>query len=374
MAHPSPKAKVRHDSAVHPAAPDEEGRRAQSSSVSRSESQHKDERNFRSHYLGKVGLLGVDEKKTLELLLNEDPVSISKCAHFAIKCPVPSARRLHLWKVILGITASHQNNADYVWKWRAKPYHDVMRALKVMEKVHTTWPKAKNMAVAYLLFAKCLYFESEKQLSQPRAQHFMAVAETMTKLSEDEIEVFWIAKGLTQQLETLSQETMSELNHSFLTKLGNSSTTSKLFGHLEKIGLIEELPFETWVRRGFAGVLHEAALEKVWDKVIGGSFVILIYLAIQLIETTKTALFGCQTPKEAIRCLTSTSEQTDEIMAQKAVEQWGLDGHQLLPGDGSKHHHHHHHHHHSQSRHPSGSLPSTNTTTRSPHQEGSIHS
>lgn len=97
----SPKAKVRHDSATH-SGQDEDGRRTHSSSVSRSESQHKDERNFRSHYLGKVGLLGVDEKKTLELLLNEDPVSISKCAQFAIKCPVPSARRLHLWKVILG--------------------------------------------------------------------------------------------------------------------------------------------------------------------------------------------------------------------------------------------------------------------------------
>eukprot|EP00095_Tigriopus_kingsejongensis_P008737 maker-scaffold2706_size13069-snap-gene-0.6 protein:Tk08737 transcript:maker-scaffold2706_size13069-snap-gene-0.6-mRNA-1 annotation:"hypothetical protein DAPPUDRAFT_212402" len=309
-----------------------------SSSVSRSESQHKEERNFRSHYLEKVGLLGVDEKKTLELLLNEDPVSVSKCSHFAVKCPVPPHRRLHLWKVILGITASHPGNAEYVWQWREKPYSDVMRALKIMQKIDANWPKAKNMAVAYLLFSKCLQFESDQQLGEPRAQQFMAIAETMTTLSQCDVEIFWIAKGLTDNLHDLSQEVMSELVQVFHKKLANHSSTCKLYSHLEKIGLTEEIPLERWIRRGFAGILHESALERIWDKVIGGAYLVLVYVAFQLVETSKFALLGCQTFKEAIRCLTSQSEQTDEITAQQAIESWSAEGHQLLPGEaGGKH-------------------------------------
>lgn len=63
---------------------------------------HRDERNFRSHYYEKVGFRGVDEKKTIELLLNEDPVSVSKCANFALKYSVPSHKRMQLWKLMLG--------------------------------------------------------------------------------------------------------------------------------------------------------------------------------------------------------------------------------------------------------------------------------
>ncbi len=48
-----------------------------------------------------------------------------------------------------------------------------------------------------------------------------------------------------------------------------------------------------------------SALEKVWDKVVGGSLVVLVHVAIALVETSRTSLLGCQTPSEAIRCLNS---------------------------------------------------------------------
>ena len=111
------------------------------------------DRNFRSLYYEKVGFRGVDERKTIEALLAEDPVSREKCAHFALKFSVPSDRRKELWKVsaknrlelvvknlhvgtfflpyciqvVLNASAAYPNNRDYVWKWREKPYHDVAR-------------------------------------------------------------------------------------------------------------------------------------------------------------------------------------------------------------------------------------------------------
>ena len=85
------------------------------------------DRNFRSLYYEKVGFRGVDERKTIEALLAEDPISREKCAHFALKFSVPSDRRKDLWKVVLNASAAYPNNVDYVWKWREKPYHDVTR-------------------------------------------------------------------------------------------------------------------------------------------------------------------------------------------------------------------------------------------------------
>ena len=58
---------------------------------------------------------------------------------------------------------------------------------------------------------------------------------------------------------------------------------------------------KSWICRGFAGILHESALEKIWDKVIGGSLKILAFVGVALVESTKIALQNYQTAQEAIR-------------------------------------------------------------------------
>ena len=39
-----------------------------------------------------------------------------------------------------------------------------------------------------------------------------------------------------------------------------------LYAHMEKIGLHAEMPIRTWFARGFAGVLNEVSLQRIWDK------------------------------------------------------------------------------------------------------------
>ena len=80
-----------------------------------------------------------------------------------------------------------------------------------------------------------------------------------------------------------------------------------MHSHLEKIGLNEEIPLRSWFGRGFAGVLRISALERLWDKLVCGAMKLLVYVALALVEVKKMALLGCQTAKEAIRCLTSVS-------------------------------------------------------------------
>ena len=61
-----------------------------------------DQRNFRSAYLEKVGIKGVEEVKAIEILLREQPLDRSKLVQFCQRYPVPATYRPYLWKVLLG--------------------------------------------------------------------------------------------------------------------------------------------------------------------------------------------------------------------------------------------------------------------------------
>jgi hypothetical protein len=61
-----------------------------------------DERNFRSHYYDKVGFRAVEEKKSVEILLKEQTIDISKLFQFVLRFPLISAYRLTVWKYLLG--------------------------------------------------------------------------------------------------------------------------------------------------------------------------------------------------------------------------------------------------------------------------------
>ena len=71
-------------------------------SVSSKKPDNADQRNFRTQYYEKVGFRGVDERKTLELLLNEDPINLNKLHNFALQFSIPSFDRILIWKFMLG--------------------------------------------------------------------------------------------------------------------------------------------------------------------------------------------------------------------------------------------------------------------------------
>ena len=191
----------------------------------------KDDRNFRSHYYEKVGFRSVDERKTIDALLGEDPVSVSKCSQFALSCAVPSSRRCELWKVILGVSAVYPNNRDHVHKWRQKAYFDVVRTLRIMGKVDDNLPVARNLTVMNLIFSKSLKFDVEKQLQEEACVNFMALAEAMANLyGEDDIaEVFWISRQLFELLNRHSDSVIKELVQMYHRQLASGNNTNKLY-------------------------------------------------------------------------------------------------------------------------------------------------
>jgi hypothetical protein len=176
-------------------------------------------------------------------------------------------------------------------------------------------PKAQIQSIIWLLFDGHLKFDYESQLTEFWPRNFSAISETMFKIYESQnrtnadVEVFYLSQGLADLLKRFSSnDIITEAIQSFLHILSTNQGTSNIYPHLDKIGLTQGTePFRTWFSRGFAGVLNTPALEKIWDKVIGGSLKILVFAAVALIESCKMALLTCQTSQEAVRCLTAVS-------------------------------------------------------------------
>ena len=275
----------------------------------------KDDRNFRSHYYEKVGFRGVDERKALELLWQDDPLNLEKFSNFALKHSLPFCDRLSVWKVILSVAPRFAKNKEKHWKWKVNPYEDSLRFMKSSNRIQETMQKSDIQAILWLLFKGELKIDFSSQLSDFWPSHFAAISDTMFKIFElhdkvNDIEVFYLSQGLADLLKEKHAEGLLDDYIKILKNLlSGDQGTSSLFVHLDKIGFLDILVSDknchltTWFCRGFAGIIAPSALEKIWDKLIAGSTRILIFMAFSLIESSKMALQACQTSEEAVRCL-----------------------------------------------------------------------
>ncbi|KAH0617916.1 hypothetical protein JD844_016660 [Phrynosoma platyrhinos] len=82
------------------------------------------QRNFRSVYYEKVGFRGVEEKKSLEILLKDDR---------------------------LGILPPHHESHAFVMKYRKEQYRDVYHALQVIRSINDSTPQVEVFLRIYQL-------------------------------------------------------------------------------------------------------------------------------------------------------------------------------------------------------------------------------
>jgi TBC1 domain family member 7 len=102
-----------------------------------------DERNFRSTYYEKVGCRSVEERKSLEILFNEKPISDVKLKQFCLRFTVPTVHRTLLWNHLLKVYPSYSDSKKYVLQQRAAVYNDLLHALVIMRIVDDKTPKSR---------------------------------------------------------------------------------------------------------------------------------------------------------------------------------------------------------------------------------------
>ncbi|KAI5608484.1 TBC1 domain family member 7 isoform X1 [Silurus asotus] len=232
------------------------------------------QRNFRSAYYEKVGFRGVEEKKSLEILLKDNPLDVEKLSTFSQRFPLPSMYRIHVWKVLLGILPPHSDSHALVARYRKEQYTDIKEALLAMRFVNNGTPNTELCLRMHQL---------EKQQLPCRSD--------LTKPPKS-LEYF------------LSQE------------------DSRLLAHLHTSGSLAVLPYNLWFRRCFADCLPESSLQRVWDKLISGSCKILVFVAMEILLSYKIKLMGMSRPDAVVKFLSNMPQENMDAIVTKAIELW----------------------------------------------------
>ncbi|KAI5641078.1 rab-GTPase-TBC domain-containing protein [Phthorimaea operculella] len=278
-----------------------------------------DERNFRSSYYEKVGCRGVEEKKSLEILMKEKPWDKVKLKQFCLRFTVPAAYRNLVWKVLLDILPVYPDSHQFVSEQRTGQYQDLLYAVKMLELVDKTMPRSVVLLQMWLLETEQLKPPNFPETGYNSAETFVPIVETLQELYADEIDVYWLAKSLTEIVRNM-QKDLSKLKEAFCTMLEKED--ADVYNHLVDINALEVLPLTKWFNRCFAGVLDDTSLTKIWDKVCSGAPKILSFVAVMLVITLRRNLLKAKNAEEVLKCVSEIPEQCEEVVANKAIELW----------------------------------------------------
>ncbi|KAK8770060.1 TBC1 domain family member 7-like [Amblyomma americanum] len=275
------------------------------------------EMNFRAHYYDKVGFRGINENRSLEILLSEKPIDLKKLSNFCRKFCLPTVHRLTVWKVLLGILPTFEENITSFEKDEEDQYNDLRRALEVMRVVGNNTPQPDAIVLMYLVGEGMLNLDIELQMCDEEVQHIRSIASVFSKICSREEEAYWLTRNFWQHLQKLAidatamgrqvEDTLEKEDH-------------ELFQQLLRVKAFPVLPLETWFQRCFAEVLDEDALVRIWDKVIGGSAKILPHVAALLLMSLRSTLLSVTALADVLTLLDRVPKEVSEAVVNRALE------------------------------------------------------
>ncbi|XP_015917601.2 TBC1 domain family member 7 [Parasteatoda tepidariorum] len=276
-------------------------------------------RNFRSTYYDKVGFRGVEEKKALEILINEKPMDKEKMSKFCLRFTLPSMYREYVWKILLDVLPCVSECHESIINQRALHYEDLENSLKVMRKIDETTHKSTVHTLMYLMTLDVLEFDLEAQLSSSSVQSLIALASFFLKFSSSDVIAYWLFRNFTLHLKKQHSnfKNQTENVESILRK-----EDEVLHEHLKLTKAFDVLPLNAWFERCFAKVLHESSLVRVCDKVIGGSSKILPYVGIAMLIVHRNQLICMSNSEEIVELLVKNSEDTSDVIVNKALDMY----------------------------------------------------
>ncbi|KPJ10026.1 TBC1 domain family member 7 [Papilio machaon] len=278
-----------------------------------------DERNFRSAYYEKVGCRGVEEKKSLEILMKEKPWDKVKLKQFCLRFMVPASYRNLVWKVLLDIIPVYADSHQFVMEQRKQQYGDLLYAVDMLELVDMSAPRTEILLAMWLLENEERKPPLFPETNFNSADTFLPIAKTLIELYDNEVDVYWLCKSLTEIVRNM-QKDIPKLKEAFQSMLEKEDV--ELFNHLVDMNALDVLPLTKWFNSCFAGVLDVTSLPKIWDKVCSGAPKILSVVAVMLVITLRRNILKAQNGDEVLKCVSEIPEQCEEVVANKAIELW----------------------------------------------------
>lgn len=277
------------------------------------------QRNFRSVYYEKVGFRGVEEKKSLEILLKDDRWDIEKLCTFCQRFPLPSMYRILVWKVLLGILPPHQETHPVVMVYRREQYDDVHHALEVIRFINESTPKTEVFLYMYQLETGKLS-RSQRYTMEPQDEVFLAIAGEVEEMVDNEVDCYWLIKNFVHHLDTKFRDSHQPLQKGFEHYLNIED--SRLVTHLKACGALDKLPYNLWFRKCFAGCLPPSSLQRVWDKLVSGSCKILVFVAVEILLTFKMKVMALNNAESINEFLKKIPEDNTDPIVNKAIDLW----------------------------------------------------
>lgn len=277
------------------------------------------QRNFRSVYYEKVGFRGVEEKKSLEILLKDDRWDIEKLCTFCQRFPLPSMYRILVWKVLLGILPPHQETHPVVMVYRREQYDDVHHALEVIRFINESTPKTEVFLYMYQLETGKLS-RSQRYTMEPQDEVFLAIAGEVEEMVDNEVDCYWLIKNFVHHLDTKFRDSHQPLQKGFEHYLNIED--SRLVTHLKACGALDKLPYNLWFRKCFAGCLPPSSLQRVWDKLVSGSCKILVFVAVEILLTFKMKVMALNNAESINEFLQKIPEDNTDPIVNKAIDLW----------------------------------------------------
>lgn len=278
------------------------------------------QRNFRSAYYEKVGFRGVEEKKSLEILLKDTPLDLEKLSTFSQRFPLPSMYRIHVWKVLLDVLPPHSDSHALVGRYRQEQYRDILEALQVMRYIHQGTPSTHVHLRMFQLENQALPRCSETTPPGEDSEDFLSIGRAMEEIADDPVDCYWLVKGFVKQFHSKFGDSVPHLPKSLEHYL--SQEEPRLLAHLRGCGALPLLPYALWFRRCFAGCLPESSLQRVWDKVVSGSCKILVFVALEILLSYKILLMGIAQADAIASFLRKMPQENTDAIVAKAIDLW----------------------------------------------------
>ncbi|XP_041367841.1 TBC1 domain family member 7-like [Gigantopelta aegis] len=288
-----------------------------------------EERNFRTCYYEKFGFLGVEEKKSIEILLKEQPLDVEKLRIFCLRFPVPAMYRLYLWKILLGILPANQPSHDFVMKQRTQQFDDCHRGLMLMRRISKQTPLEEVLLKMHLLEKGILPFEDKDLQTDPSYRSFLAMAHGVCSIVDGDVDRYWITSRFYRQFWKY-RDTFLHLQAKTLQCLKKEDSDQKLYNHLQQHNVISCLPLIDWFSCCFTGVLPDTSFERIWDKVIGGSCVFLAFVAVAIFLTFRRPLLSMHSSEEMLAYLKNIPDDCGDRLVSEAIDLWQKHGGHLV--------------------------------------------
>ncbi|XP_012860379.1 LOW QUALITY PROTEIN: TBC1 domain family member 7-like [Echinops telfairi] len=280
------------------------------------------QRNFRSEYDEKVGFRGVEEKKSLEMLLKDDPLAIEKLRTFSQRFPLPSMYRALVWKVLLGILPLHHESHAQMMAYR-REHLDILHALGGIHFVGPSTPQVEVSLRMYQLESGKLP-QSPSFPLEPKDKVFLAIAKAIEEMVEDSVDCYWVIRSFVSPLRKY-RDALPQLPKAFDDYLNLED--SRLLHHLKTCSSLSKLPYDFWFKNCFVGCLPESSLQRVWDKVVSGSCKILVFVAVEILLAFKIKVMvlrrsGLNSAGKITRLLENTPQDSLDAIVSKAINLW----------------------------------------------------